>query len=212
MKLPRILIADDHTLLAEALRTMLQSHCEVVGIVGDGRALLEAAPKLKPDVVVVDMAMPLLNGLDAAYQLKEKMPDLKVVFVTMNQDPDLARRAMQAGASGYLLKRSAASELFHAIKEALRGRTYVTAEISRGIQDTFIRSPRLREHERTITQRQREVIQLLAEGKTMKEAAHILKVSRRTIAFHKYRAMEELGIKNTADLIQFAINSHILVA
>jgi len=212
MKLARVLIADDHTLLAEALRTLLQNHCEVVGIVGDGRALLEAAHRLKPDVAVVDLAMPLLNGLDATHQLKEKMPGLKVIFLTMNQDPDLARRAMQAGALGYLLKRSAASELIHAIREALKGRTYVTAEISRGMQDTFIRRPRPRENDRTITQRQREVIQLLSEGKTMKEAAHILKVSRRTIAFHKYRAMEELGIKNTADLIQFAINNHILVS
>jgi len=180
--------------------------------VGDGRAFLEAAHRLKPDVAVVDLAMPLLNGLDATHQLKEKMPGLKVIFLTMNQDPDLARRAMQAGALGYLLKRSAASELIHAIREALKGRTYVTAEISRGMQDTFIRRPRPRENDRTITQRQREVIQLLSEGKTMKEAAHILKVSRRTIAFHKYRAMEELGIKNTADLIQFAINNHILVS
>jgi len=212
MKLARVLIADDHTLLAEALRTLLQNHCEVVGIVGDGRALLEAAHRLKPDVAVVDLAMPLLNGLDATHQLKEKMPGLKVIFLTMNQDPELARRAMQAGALGYLLKRSAASELIHAIREALKGRTYVTAEISRGMQDTFIRRPRPRENDRTITQRQREVIQLLSEGKTMKEAAHILKVSRRTIAFHKYRAMEELGIKNTADLIQFAINNHILVS
>jgi len=212
MKLARVLIADDHTLLAEALRTLLQNHCEVVGIVGDGRALLEAAHRLKPDVAVVDLAMPLLNGLDATHQLKEKMPGLKVIFLTMNQDPDLARRAMQAGALGYLLKRSAASELIHAIREALKGRTYVTAEMSRGMQDTFIRRPRPRENDRTITQRQREVIQLLSEGKTMKEAAHILKVSRRTIAFHKYRAMEELGIKNTADLIQFAINNHILVS
>lgn len=212
MKLPRVMIADDHTLLVEALRTLLLGHCDVVGTATNGRSLLESASKLKPDVVVVDVAMPLLNGLEAGLQLKEKMPNVKVIYMTMNQDPDLARRAMEAGASGYLLKRSAASELFFAIKEALRGRSYVTPEIARGMEETFIRNPHPRQHERSITQRQREVIQLLSEGKTMKEAAHILRVSRRTIAFHKYRAMEELGIKNNADLIQFAINNHILVS
>lgn len=212
MKLPRVMIADDHTLLVEALRTLLLGHCDVVGTATNGRSLLESASKLKPDVVVVDVAMPLLNGLEAGLQLKEKMPNVKVIYMTMNQDPDLARRAMEAGASGYLLKRSAASELFFAIKEALRGRSYVTPEIARGMEETFIRNPHPRQHERSITQRQREVIQLLSEGKTMKEAAHILRVSWRTIAFHKYRAMEELGIKNNADLIQFAINNHILVS
>jgi DNA-binding NarL/FixJ family response regulator len=212
MKLPRVIIADDHTLLVEALRTLLVRDCDVVGTATNGRSLLESASKLKPDVVVVDVAMPLLNGLEAGQQLKEKMPNVKVIYMTMNHDPDLARRAMEAGASGYLLKQSAASELFFAIKEALKGRSYVTPEIARGMEETFIRNPHPRQQERSITQRQREVIQLLSEGKTMKEAAHILRVSRRTIAFHKYRAMEELGIKSNADLIQFAISNHILVS
>jgi len=211
MKLPRVIIADDHVLIVEALCSLLQRHCDVVATVADGRALLESAPKLKPDVIVLDVAMPLLNGLDAGRQLKEKMPDVKLIFITMSPDLDLAGRALNAGASGYLLKSSAASELFLAIKQALKGRTYVTATIAHGLEEMFIRDPRPNRRPREITPREREVIQLLAEGKTMKEAAYILKVSRRTIAFHKYRVMEHLGIKNTADLVQFAIHNHMLV-
>jgi len=210
MKLQRILLADDHRLLVEAFRALLEPHYEVVGTVSDGRALLETAPLLRPDVVVLDIAMPLLNGLDAGRQLKEKMPKVKLVFLTMNQDPDLATKAMEAGASAYLLKSSAGSELFRAIKEALKGRFYVTKQIARGMQESFMRDPRPRERAKVLSSRQREVIQLLAEGKSMKEAGDVLSVKPRTVAFHKYRVMEEMGFKSTADLIQFAVRNNIV--
>jgi DNA-binding NarL/FixJ family response regulator len=212
MKLPRVLLADDHMILTEAFRKLLSSRCEIVGTVSNGRALVEAALTLKPDVIVADIGMPLLNGLDAARQLKAKMPSVKLVFVTMNEDPDIAVEAMRIGASGYLLKSSAASELFQAIQAALKAKTYVTPRISRGMQEAFIRNPGGKEHEKTLTARQREVVQLLAEGKSMKEAADVLDVTPRTVAFHKYRIMEEWGLRTTADLVQFAIKSRIIAA
>lgn len=205
------MLADDHTILLEAFRKLLEGKCEVVGSVSDGRALLKEAPALKPDVVVVDIGMPLLNGLEAGRQLKEMLPSAKLVFLTMNEDPDLAAEAMRTGASAYLLKRSAASELFRAVQDALKGKTYVTPQIKRGMQQSFIRNPRGRSSAKALTTRQREVIQLLAEGKSMKEAADFLGVTPRTVAFHKYRIMEELGLKTTADLVQFAIKNRIVV-
>jgi DNA-binding NarL/FixJ family response regulator len=207
MKLPRLLLADDHVLVMESLRLLLQPHFEIVGIVLDGRALLDAAQRLNPDVIVADIGMPLLNGLEAGIRLKELMPRVKLVFLTMNEDPDFAREAMRCGASGYLLKRSAASELLHAIHQALRGKSYVTPQIAREMQNRFIRNPHDRQRARSLTTRQREVVQLLAEGKTMKEAGGVLKVAPRTIAFHKYRIMDELGIRTTAELIHFAFKS-----
>jgi DNA-binding NarL/FixJ family response regulator len=211
MKLPRALLADDHTMLVEAFRKLLEPHCEIVGSVSDGRALLELAEKLKPDIIVLDISMPFLNGLEAARQLKMKMPLVKLVFLTMNEDPELAVEAMREGASGYLLKKSAVSELFNAIQAALKGKTYITPQIARGMQDVFIRNP-AGTGDKTLTPRQREVIQLLAEGKSMKDAADILQITPRTVAFHKYKIMEQLALKSTADLIQFAIKSHIVVA
>jgi DNA-binding NarL/FixJ family response regulator len=210
MNLPRVILADDHTLLVEALRKLLEFRCEVVGTVSDGRALLDVAPKLQPDVIVADIGMPLLNGLDAGRQLKAKMPGVKLIFLTMNEDPDLAAEAMRTGASGYLLKKSAASELIRAIQHALKGRSYVTPQIARGIQEAVVQTPRPRKRTKTPTSRQREVIQLLAEGKSMKEAAGILKVTARTIAFHKYRVMKELSLKSTAELIRFAFSNRII--
>lgn len=210
MKLPRILLADDHTMLLEAFRRLLEGKCEVVGAVSDGRALLREAPVLKPDVLVVDIGMPLLNGLEAGRQLKEMLPSVKLIFLTMNEDSDLAAEAMRSGASAYLLKSSAASELFRAIQDVLKGKTYVTPKIARGMEQAFIRYPRGRRHQKSLTARQREVIQLLAEGKSMKEAADFLNVTPRTVAFHKYRIMEELGLKTSADLVQFAIKNRIV--
>jgi len=210
MKLPRILLADDHTMLLEAFRRLLEGKCEVVGAVSDGRALLREAPVLKPDVLVVDIGMPLLNGLEAGRQLKKMLPSVKLIFLTMNEDSDLAAEAMRSGASAYLLKSSAASELFRAIQDVLKGKTYVTPKIARGMQQAFIRYPRGRRHQKSLTARQREVIQLLAEGKSMKEAADFLNVTPRTVAFHKYRIMEELGLKTSADLVQFAIRNRIV--
>jgi len=210
MKFPRILLADDHTMLLEAFRRLLEGKCEVVGAVSDGRALLREAPVLKPDVLVVDIGMPLLNGLEAGRQLKKMLPSVKLIFLTMNEDSDLAAEAMRSGASAYLLKSSAASELFRAIQDVLKGKTYVTPKIARGMQQAFIRYPRGRRHQKSLTARQREVIQLLAEGKSMKEAADFLNVTPRTVAFHKYRIMEELGLKTSADLVQFAIRNRIV--
>ena len=210
MKLPRVLLADDHTMLLEAFRRLLEGRCEVVGAVSDGRALLRDAPVLKPDVLVVDIGMPLLNGLEAGRRLKEMLPSVKLIFLTMNEDADLAAEAMRSGASAYLLKNSAASELFRAIQDVLKGKTYVTPKIARGMEQAFIRSPGGRRHPKTLTARQREVIQLLAEGKSMKEAADFLSVTPRTVAFHKYRIMEELGLKTSADLVQFAIRNRIV--
>ena len=210
MKLPRVMLADDHTMLLEAFRRLLEGRCEVVGAVSDGRALLRDAPILKPDVLVVDIGMPLLNGLEAGRRLKEMLPSVKLIFLTMNEDSDLAAEAMRSGASAYLLKSSAASELFRAIQDVLKGKTYVTPKIARGMEQAFIRSPGGRRHQKTLTARQREVIQLLAEGKSMKEAADFLSVTPRTVAFHKYRIMEELGLKTSADLVQFAIRNRIV--
>ena len=208
---PRILLADDHVLIANALRTLLEPRCTVLGTVANGRDLLEAAPRLLPDVVLVDIAMPLLNGLEAGRQLKTRMPSLKLIYLTMNEDVDYAEQAIAAGASGYLLKKSAASELFQAIEEALKGGTYVTPQIARGLEEIFVRDPRSSRPAKGLTARQREVTQLLAEGKSFKEAAAILGVTPRTVAFHKYTIMEALRLKTTADLVRFAVNEHMVV-
>ena len=206
----RVLLADDHTLLLEAFEKLLEPDYTVVGAVSDGRALLAAAAELKPDVIVLDIAMPLLNGLDAARQIKKTMPAIKLIFLTMNEDPNVANEAFRAGASGYLLKTSAASELSKAIKEALCGRSYVTSIITQGMVDSFIRQPVDGRDAPKLTPRQREVLQLLAEGRSMKEAAEILNVTPRTVAFHKYRMMEHLNLKNNVELIQYALRERII--
>jgi DNA-binding NarL/FixJ family response regulator len=208
---PRIMLADDHTILLEAFRKLLEPRFEIVGMVSDGRALLDAAPNLKPDVIVVDVGMPLMNGLEAGLRLKEMMPSAKIIFLTMNDDPDLAVNAMRSGASGYLLKRSAAAELIHAIQLSLKGKSYVTPQIARGMEKAFINNPNPKDRAKALTPRQREVVQLLAEGKSMKEVASVLNVTPRTVAFHKYRVMEELNLQSTAELVQFAMKSRILV-
>ncbi len=205
MKRPRVLLADDHKLLLEAFQKLLEPDCEVVGGVADGRALLAAASELEPDIIVLDIAMPLLNGLDAGGQIKKMMPDVKLIFLTVNEDPDFVSEAFRVGASGYLLKSSAASELFQAIQDACLGRTYVTPLVAQGMVDSFIEGPKRRKASGKLTPRQREVLQLLAEGRSMKEAAAILNVTPRTVAFHKYRMMDELRLKTNAELIRFAI-------
>src|SRR5262249_1540504 len=211
MTLPRVMLADDHTILVEAFRKLLEPQFEIVGTVADGRALLEVAPQLKPAVIVVDISMPLMNGLEAPLRVKERMPRETRIYLTMHENPDLAVEAMHRGASGYLLKSSAASELIRAIQMALKAKPYVTPQIARGMQKAFINNPGPRTRAKTLTPRQREVVQLLAEGKSMKEVADLLNVTPRTVAFHKYRIMEELSLKTTAELIQFAIKSRILV-
>ncbi len=211
MKLPRVILADDHTLIAEALHRLIAPQFDVVATVADGHALLDSAASLKPDVVVVDIAMPLLNGLEAGRQLKQKMPGVKLIFLTMNEDPELAMEAMKSGASGYVLKQSAASELLHALQTALQGKSYVTPRIARRMQESFIRNPQGRKHHESLTPRQKEVVHLLAEGKSMKEAADILRLAPRTVAFHKYRVMQDLGLETNADLIRFAIKNRIVL-
>ncbi len=212
MRRVRILLAEDHMLVAEALQKLLEPQFEVVGIVSDGRALIQTAKRLNPDLVFVDVGMPLLNGLDAARQLRQLMPHLKMIFLTMNEDPEIAMEAMACGASAYLFKTSASAELLKAIQEVLQNRTYVTPRIEQHIVEEFIRDPRPGVHHRHLTTRQREVLQLLAEGRTMKEIADILGVTPRTVAFHKYRTMEEFGIRSNAELIRFAIREGMLKA
>jgi len=210
MRRPRVLLADDHRLLREAFVKLLEPDCDVVGAVTDGRALLEEAPKLRPDVVVVDIAMPLLNGLDAARQLKRSMPSVKVIFLTVSEDPDLAAEAFRAGGSAFLLKNSAASELLQAIADVMQGRSYVTPLATRDMVDNLLRRPESAKGARELSPRQREVLQLLAEGRTMKEIASILKITARTVAFHKYSMMENLGITSSAALVQYAIKARIV--
>jgi DNA-binding NarL/FixJ family response regulator len=209
MTRPRVLLADDHRLLREAFARILEADCEVVGAVGDGRALLEAAPDLRPDIVVLDVAMPLLNGLDAARQLRRVMPKVRVIFLTMSEDPDMAAEAFRAGASGYLLKNSAASELLLAIQEVSRGRSYITPLATRGLVETFFHREEPPGRPAELSTRQREVLQLLAEGHTMKEIARLLQITPRTVAFHKYSMMEQLGVTSSAELIQFALKHHL---
>ena len=210
MRRPRVLLADDHRLLREAFIKLLEPTCDVVGAVGDGRALLEAAPGLRPDIVVLDVSMPSLNGLDAARQLKRLMPAVKVIFLTVNEDPDLASEAFRAGASGFVLKASAASELLQAIQDVFEGRSYVTPLATQGMVDHLLHQPESAKGARELSPRQREVLQLLAEGRTMKEIGAILKIATRTVAFHKYSMMELLGIKSSAELVQFAIKKRIV--
>jgi len=204
---PRILLADDHTMLLEAFRALLEPEFEVVGTATDGRMLLEEFARLKPDVVVIDVGMPMLNGLDAGRQLKAQQRSVKLIYLTMNPEPDLAREALRLGASGYVLKSSAASELKQAINEALKGRSYITPLITQDVVGLLL-EPQNRPHE--LTARQREVLQLLAEGRSMKEVASILDVTPRTVAFHKYRMMEQLHLKTSAELVQYAVKHGIV--
>ena len=206
---PRILIADDHTLVAEAFKTLLEPEYHVVQLVADGRSLLEAAKELKPDLVLLDLGMPILNGMDAGRELKKLLPRTKLLIVTMNEDADVASKALRKWASGYLLKKSAGVELKKAVSEVLNGQTYVTPSIAQKLVDEALHEPR-RERAKELTQRQCQVLQLLAEGHSMKEAAAILDIAVRTIAFHKYRIMGDFGLKTNADLVRFAIREHII--
>ncbi|MFO0852036.1 MAG: response regulator transcription factor [Gemmataceae bacterium] len=209
MARPRVLLADDHRLIREAFARLLEADCDVVGSVADGRELLAAARELSPDIVVLDIAMPLLNGLDAARLLKRDMPQVKVIFLTMSEDPDLAAEAFRLGASGFLLKTSAAVELLQAIREVAQGRSYITPAATRGLIDAFTRQDAPAAKPAQLSVRQKEVLQLLAEGHTMKEIARVLKITPRTVAFHKYSMMEQLGVKSSAELVQVAIKRHL---
>jgi DNA-binding NarL/FixJ family response regulator len=197
-------------MLMDALKRVVEPQCEVVGTASDGRALLEAAAKLRPEVVVLDISMPELNGLDAARQLKRTMPNVKLIFMTMNEEPDLVGEAFRAGASAFLLKQAAAFELTEAIERVLKGGSYVTPSAAEGQAKISLRDPKAREHVAEPTPRQREVIQLLAEGRTMKEVASTLNITKRTVAAHKYAVMELLQLKTNAELVQYAIKHRII--
>jgi DNA-binding NarL/FixJ family response regulator len=210
MKRPRVLLADDHQMVADALKSVLEPHCEVVGTVNNGHALLEAALTLQPEVIILDVAMPQVNGLDAARHLKHSVPKAKLIFLTMNEDPQLVGEAFRAGASAFLLKQSAVSELTDAVEKVLKGSSYVTPRAAKGQANIFLRGPEAREKAAEPTLRQREVIQLMAEGHSMKEAADILKITMRTVACHKYAAMELLQLKTNAELVRYAIKHNII--
>lgn len=205
MNRPRVVLADDHALLLEALRKLLEPTCHVVATVTDGRALVETASRLRPDVVVVDINMPALNGLDAAQQVCAKRPETKVIFLTVNEDPDVAAEAIRRGAMGYLLKKSAATELFDAIERVMSGHAYITPLITRDPAGVFVSRAEHSQRAPSLSLRQREVLQLLAEGRSMKEAAAILNVAPRTIAFHKYGIMKQHGLRTGAELVQYAV-------
>lgn len=205
MRRPRVFLADDHTLLLEAFRKLLEPKYDVVGTATDGRQMLSQVRKLQPDVVVLDISMPRLNGFDAGEKLKKILPRVKLLFLTQNEDPDMVAEAFRIGANGYLLKNSAASELFQAIDTVINRGNYVTPAIAEGMINSFIKSPDGKKLHGSLTFRQREVLQLLAEGNTMKQIASILNISARTVAFHKYQIMEDLEIKTNSELIQYAI-------
>jgi len=208
----RILIADDHNLVAELCKTLLEPEFDVIGTVSDGHALLRAAVELKPDVIVLDIAMPFLNGLDAGRQAKEALHTVKLVYVTMNTDPELAVEAFHRGASGYLLKTCAASEMVLAVREVLRGKTYLSPTLKEKVDYLRWERKEIVEEANRLTERQRQVLQLLAEGKVMKEIADILNLTTRTVAFHKDRIMGSLGVTSNAELVRYAVRNRIIAA
>ena len=207
----RLLIADDYRLMAEACARMLEPEFEVAGIVTDGRSLVQAALELKPQAVIVDISMPQLNGLDAAAQIRRKLPFTKFIFLTMNTDPDLAAEAFRRGASGYVLKHSAADEFLNAIRKVMRGESYLSPLIARETMTYLLNRPKIHD-EAQITRRQREILQLLAEGRAMKDIADILDITPGTVAFHKYNMMEKLGITSNAGLLLYALKHHMVPA
>ncbi len=206
---PRVLLADDHEMLLAAYEKLLGSECTIVGQVTDGRAVVAATESLKPDVVVLDISMPFLNGLEAARQIKQRVPDARLIFLTMNEDPDIAVEAFRVGASAYVLKRSAASELSAAIREVVSGCSYITPLVAQGLVHALLQQRRDTPGPE-LTTRQREVLSLIAEGRSAKEIAALLHVTPRAISAHKHEIMEQLGVKSTAELIQYAIKHSIV--
>jgi len=206
----RLVIADDHTLVAEACKRLLEPEFDVVAVVNNGRALVDVGEALRPEVAIVDIEMPLLNGLDAGEQLKRLVPSIKLVFLTMNLDAEIAAEAFRRGASGYIVKNSAASELMIAIREALKVQSYLSPLITGDTVKILLRGDKTYKEEERITARQREVLQLLAEGMSMKEIASALNLKPGTVAFHKYRAMESLGLRTNTELLQYAIKHHMV--
>ena len=205
---PRILIADDHRIVAEGIRLLLETSYQVVGIVSDGRKLLDEAPGLKPDVIIVDISMPLLNGIDAAERLRAIIPKTKFVFLTMKDDPNLAAAALKLGAVGFVLKNEASSELLKAVTEVLSGKSYLASRVRP--ENWAERDTRARQFSKDLTPRQQDVLQLLAEGRSMKEIADILSVSEKTIEFHKYHIMQAFNLRNNAEIVLFALKRNLI--
>src|SRR5271165_1246945 len=203
-----ILIADDHIIFADGLRLLLEKHYNVVGTVADGRALVAEAVRLRPDVIVVDVGMPLLNGFDAASRVREQLPKVKIVFLTMQDNPNLAAAALELGSAGFVLKHSAGSELVKAIEQVLHGKCYVTPKLRP--EDWVVQKTRARQYSSHLTLRQRDIVQMFAEGRPIKEIAGHLNLSEKTVEFHKYYIMETFNLKSNADLVLFALKERLI--
>lgn len=212
MKPPRVVLADDHTMVRDALKIAIEREFEVVGTFADGVSLVEGAPALNPSIILLDISMPNMNGLNAGRRLKQLMPAVKLIYLTMNQDPDMAAEAFRLGASAYLLKTSEGPELLQAIRQVARGGSYITPLMTKDMVGSFVQNFKRRKTNNHLTLRQKEVLQLLAEGRSMKEAAFILHVSPRTVAFHKYTMMEHLNIRTSAQLIEYAMKTALAPA
>lgn len=210
-KPPRVLIAEDHRLIAELCRNLLTPEFEVVGIVADGAAMVESAVQLRPDLIVVDIAMPVLDGFAAARKVKQSLHPVKLIFLTMHNDTELAAEAFRLGASGYVLKTSTSTELSQAVRTVLNGSSYVSEGLSKDeIRYLSLKEPRLIYGADRLTERQRQVLRLLAQGKCMQEVADNLEMTVRTVAFHKYRVMQKLGIGSNAELVRYAVKNRIV--
>lgn len=213
MRKPRVLLADDHTFVLEGFKKLLEEHCELVGAVGDGRALVDAVVGLQPQVVILDISMPRLNGIEAAKKLKKLLPEVKLIFVTMHAETVYVNEAFRAGASGYLLKQSAATELAQAVQSVLNGNFYVTPLIARDVVTSFLNPEQSRSATMDdLTTRQREILQLVAEGFSAKEIADQLKISHRTVEFHKAKIMEQLHLHTTIDLVKYAMTQGLVTS
>jgi DNA-binding NarL/FixJ family response regulator len=206
----RLLIADDHTLVAEACKNLLEPEFQVLAIVKNGRELLEVVRELKPDLVIIDVGMPQLNGLDAGEQVKQMLPSCKLVYLTMNMAPSVAAEAFRRGASGYVVKSAAAEELITAVRKALRSESFLSPLITKDIVEFLLQNRESLDSKKRLTRRQSEILQLLAEGMTMKEIASTLNVKPGTVAFHKYNLMQTLGLKNNVDLLHYALKNHLI--
>jgi len=211
MNRPRVLLADDHRMVAEGVKRLLEEEFELVAVVEDGRQLVETAQRLRPDVIVADVTMPHLNGIDALVQLKHDNPEARVVFLTMHKDAAYARRALEAGALGYVLKHSAQTELFLAIRSALDGKTFISPTLAGEVfRDLKVNPTRPSDPIASLTPRQREILQLFAEGRSTKQIASELDISARTVEYHKYQMMDSLELRGSAELIHFAIKNGIV--
>ena len=204
------MLADDHALVLGGLRSMLEAKFDIAGVAEDGRTLLRAAEQLKPDVILLDISMPQLNGIEVARRLSKSLPKSKLIFVTMHADATFVTEALRAGASGYVVKKSAPKELMTAIEEVLQGRTYVTPLVTKGFLESVLPRHVLLEQTGRLTPRQREVLQLVAEGQSVKEIADGLFIAPKTVEFHKARIMQALGLHSTAQLVKYAIKHRIV--